>query len=231
MSSSGMVWVMKSLKANSPFMYCWMMPGNSLRPFTPPKAEPRHTRPVTSWNGRVEISAPAGATPMITLSPQPLWQHSKAARGQRQHDLIDPVQSALALGDDHRLERPITVSGHLDLDGPDLREHRLHASPVAHVLRDRGSAVLMPEMLSQLRVQRGLEHVLRELAEQASRPGQAHALLFRLREQALREFLLIDDLPGHGINHRLVQQFGRVSHGHLLSDQAGPTHRYSALPR
>ena len=49
-------------------------------PFTPPKAEPRHTRPVTSWNGRVLISCPAPATPMITLSPQPLWQHSSAAR-------------------------------------------------------------------------------------------------------------------------------------------------------
>ena len=34
-------------------------------------AVPRHTRPVTSWNGRVEISWPEPATPMITLSPQP----------------------------------------------------------------------------------------------------------------------------------------------------------------
>ena len=25
-------------------------PGNSVRPLTPPKAEPRHVRPVTSWN-------------------------------------------------------------------------------------------------------------------------------------------------------------------------------------
>ena len=47
-SSSGMVWVMKSLRANSPFMYWLMMPGNSLRPFTPPNAEPRYTRPVTN---------------------------------------------------------------------------------------------------------------------------------------------------------------------------------------
>jgi hypothetical protein len=26
------------------------MPGISVLPLTPPKAEPRHTRPVTSWN-------------------------------------------------------------------------------------------------------------------------------------------------------------------------------------
>ncbi len=43
----------------------------------------------------------------------------------------------------------------------------------------------------------------------------------RLREQALCEFLLIDDLPGHGINHLVINDdIGRVSHGHLLSDQA-----------
>ena len=51
-----------------------------MRPLTPPKAEPFQTRPVTSWNGRVEISSPAPATPMITDSPQPLWQHSSAWR-------------------------------------------------------------------------------------------------------------------------------------------------------
>ena len=36
--------------------------------------------PVTSWNGRVDISWLAPATPMMTLSPQPLWQHSRAWR-------------------------------------------------------------------------------------------------------------------------------------------------------
>jgi len=45
----------------------------------PPNADPRQTRPVTSWNGRVEISWPAAATPMMTDSPQPLWQASRAA--------------------------------------------------------------------------------------------------------------------------------------------------------
>ena len=30
--------------------------------------------------GRVEISAPAGATPMMLQTPQPLWQHSSASR-------------------------------------------------------------------------------------------------------------------------------------------------------
>lgn len=59
----------------------------------PPKAVPFHVRPVTSWKGRVEISCPAAATPMMTLVPHPLWQASRAAlcrqeTGQCHIDLI-----------------------------------------------------------------------------------------------------------------------------------------------
>lgn len=46
----------------------------------PPKAEPFQVRPVTNWNGRVLISWPEPATPIIVETPQPLWQLSKAAR-------------------------------------------------------------------------------------------------------------------------------------------------------
>lgn len=52
---------------------------------SPPKAVPLHTRPVTSWKGRVEISCPAPATPMMTLSPHPLWQASRAALYENGH--------------------------------------------------------------------------------------------------------------------------------------------------
>src|SRR5580704_2343442 len=51
-----------------------------VRPRAPPNAVPFHTRPVTSWNGRVAISAPAGATPMTIDWPQPRWHASSAAR-------------------------------------------------------------------------------------------------------------------------------------------------------
>lgn len=44
---------------------------HSVRPLTPPNADPCHLRPVTSWNGRVEISLPAAATPMMVETPQP----------------------------------------------------------------------------------------------------------------------------------------------------------------
>ena len=61
-------------------MYQSTMRGTSLRPRAPPKAEPIQRRPVTSWKGRVEISCPAAATPMMVETPQPLWQHSSAWR-------------------------------------------------------------------------------------------------------------------------------------------------------
>jgi len=41
-----------------PFMYQSTIFGTSVRPRAPPNAVPFQTRPVTSWNGRVEISFP-----------------------------------------------------------------------------------------------------------------------------------------------------------------------------
>jgi len=63
-----------------PSMYQSTILGTSVRPFAPPNAVPRQLRPVTSWKGRVAISFPASATPMIMLVPQPRWQHSNAVR-------------------------------------------------------------------------------------------------------------------------------------------------------
>src|SRR4051812_17609458 len=69
-------------------MYQSTIFGTSVRPRAPPKAVPFQTRPETSWNGRVEISAPAGATPTMidwppaavvtplptsTTTPAPSW--------------------------------------------------------------------------------------------------------------------------------------------------------------
>ena len=59
-------------------MYQSTIFGTSVRPLAPPKAVPRQLRPVTSWKGRVLISLPASATPMMIEVPQPRWQHSSA---------------------------------------------------------------------------------------------------------------------------------------------------------
>ena len=56
MSSSAMVWVMRGSMSILPTMYQSTIFGTSVRPFAPSKAVPRHTRPVTSWKGRVAIS-------------------------------------------------------------------------------------------------------------------------------------------------------------------------------
>ena len=83
----------------------------------------------------------------------------QAPRGQTQHDLIDTVQPPLALGHDRRFERSVTVPRDLDLDRTDLGQHGLRPGPIAHVLAQRGPAVLVAQVLGQFRVQRGLEHV------------------------------------------------------------------------
>ena len=87
--SSGMVWVIIGSISILPSMYQSTMRGTSVRPRAPPNAVPFHTRPVTSWNGRVAIYLPASATPMMMLSPQPRWQASSAWR----MTLTLPVQS------------------------------------------------------------------------------------------------------------------------------------------
>lgn len=53
------------------FKYFSTSHGTWLRLLKPPKAVPFQTRPVTSWNGRVEISCPEAATPTMTEVPQP----------------------------------------------------------------------------------------------------------------------------------------------------------------
>jgi hypothetical protein len=63
-----------------PSMYQSTILGTSVRPRAPPKAVPFQVRPVTSWKGRVAISAPAGATPITTDTPQPRCAHSSAWR-------------------------------------------------------------------------------------------------------------------------------------------------------
>ena len=79
---------MKNLKESDGEDIPSTIPGISVLPLTPPNADPLHTRPVTNWNlfvrfyildpmqrkpyGRVAISAPAGATPIMVDTPHPL---------------------------------------------------------------------------------------------------------------------------------------------------------------
>src|SRR6185312_11973201 len=80
MRSSGKRCVIRSSMLILCSMYQSTIRGTSVRPRAPPKAVPFQTLPVTNWNGRVEISAPAGATPITIDWPQPRWQASSACR-------------------------------------------------------------------------------------------------------------------------------------------------------
>jgi len=99
--------------------------------YRPPNAVPFHVLPVTSWNGRVEISWPAPATPMITDVPQPLWHASSAARcfnqsiNQSINRSIDRstitslkvttyVNKPSAMGQPTRPTQPLIPSGSID---------------------------------------------------------------------------------------------------------------------
>ena len=90
-------------------MYQSTIRGTSVRPRAPPKAVPFHTRPVTSWNGRVAISWPAPATPMMTLTPQPRWQHSSAWRISV--DVADALEAVIgaALGQLDQMRHEIAL--------------------------------------------------------------------------------------------------------------------------
>src|ERR1044072_1707107 len=56
MSASGIVCVIIGSISILPSMYQSTIFGTSVRPRAPPNAVPFHSRPVTSWNGRVEAA-------------------------------------------------------------------------------------------------------------------------------------------------------------------------------
>ena len=73
------------------------MRGTSVRPRAPPKAVPFQTRPVTSWNGRVAISWPAPATPMIDeLAPAAMAALERLAHQLDVADALEAVVGAAA---------------------------------------------------------------------------------------------------------------------------------------
>jgi S-(hydroxymethyl)glutathione dehydrogenase/alcohol dehydrogenase len=65
MRFKGSLWVINGSMLILPSMYQSTILGTSVRPRAPPKAVPFQVRPVTSWKGRVLISAPAGANVVV----------------------------------------------------------------------------------------------------------------------------------------------------------------------
>src|SRR3982074_3617681 len=80
-SSSLRMWVIIGSIWILPFMYQSTIFGTSVRPRAPPNAVPFQTRPVTSWNGRVEISLPASPTPTTTVAGLQCLAHHRGIAG------------------------------------------------------------------------------------------------------------------------------------------------------
>jgi ethanolamine ammonia-lyase small subunit len=85
--------------------------------------------------------------------------------------------------DDLRINGAVGVAGHFDLDRPDLGEHRLGPSAVTRIAAATAHWVVLviAQVLGHLSIQRGLQHVLRQLVEQPVGPDQFNSLFLRLR--------------------------------------------------
>lgn len=76
----------------------------------------------------------------------------------------------------------------------------------------------------------GLEHVRGELVEQAVKPGHTHAPHSDLGQRPLGQLLRVDDHSARRLDRLVVHCVGRVTHGHLPSNQTEPTLRSSDRP-
>ena len=79
------------------------MPGNWVRPLTPPKAVPRQTRPVTSWKGpRTDLLACASDPNNNRLAPTLVAAFQRAAHQIHVADALKAViNSAICHINDH----------------------------------------------------------------------------------------------------------------------------------
>jgi hypothetical protein len=108
----------------------------------------------------------------------------------------------LALAYGLGFEGAVTVTWHVELDGPDLGQHRLGSGAVAGVAAVAGlrGVLVIAEMLRHLDLQAGLEHPLRQARQQPIRADQIQpfpsSLLDQLRSQLLIR-TIVDAVIGH----------------------------------
>ncbi len=149
------------------------------------------------------------------------------ARRQRQHDLIHPIQPTLPLAHDGRRETAVPVAGHLNLDRPDLGQHRLGPGAIARVTPVAAHRVVLviAQVLAHFRFQRGLEHRFGQPRQQATLADQLHPLGTGLLHKFLGELLLIN-LSCHGLDD-LGHDW---SFPPSTARRVGQIHRYSDSP-
>ena len=95
------------------------------------------------------------------------FAHRHAAGVKAQDFIVEAVKPGLAFGDEPRLEGSSPVAGNRNLDFPLFRQKRLRTGAVAAVAAAPAGriALLVAQMLRQLRAQRPLDQSLLELLE------------------------------------------------------------------
>jgi hypothetical protein len=132
--------------------------------------------------------------------------HRHAAGVEADHQRVNAVAAAGALGHDLRVEGAGPIPGHLQVHVPGLGEQPLGRGPVARVAAAPTGRIasLIAQMVGQLLSQRPLQHRLGHLLQQPALTQQLHALFLGLRDQVLGQ-LLIDQpsLRSTALAHRL----------------------------
>jgi hypothetical protein len=138
-----------------------------------------------------------------------------AAGVEVQHPIIQPRQPRLALGHELRIKRAVAIPRGADRDLAELGLDRLGRVPVAMIARParRRPTGRIPQVLGQLRPQRGVQDTAGELAHQPSRAGD----LFRPE-------------PGQRVLQGVVGQQTRETAANLLKGTLG-TRRTSVVIR
>jgi hypothetical protein len=153
--------------------------------------------------------------------------------GQRDHQRVEPGQTALALAHDLWLERAVAVSRDRDLDRPNVGEHAFGPRTVAGVAAVAAGRVMfgVAQVRIHLALGRRLDDRLGQLGQQPVLAGQPQPLragpIDKLPDQLLVELVQ----PHHVVRvGPLVRLIGNhISHSALLFPQE--LHRLSYRPQ
>jgi hypothetical protein len=140
----------------------------------------------------------------------------QALRRQRDDQLVHPGQPPLPLGHDPRLEAAVAVARHVDLDRPNVGQHRLSPAPVAGVRAVAADRVVLAiaEVIGQLTLQGGLQQPLGQLLQQPALPGQLQPAGAGSVRQLLDQ-LLVQRIHALGRRRRVLTQHGLEIHSRL----------------
>ena len=114
--------------------------------------------------------------------------HRHPARVHRQDLVVEPIEVALVLRDQLRLEAPVAIARDLHRDLPLARAHGLLGLAVAPIALPLGrrDAGLVAQVLRQLRAHRAVDQSSRQVLEQpirARHSGRATVLRDQLIQQ------------------------------------------------